>query len=125
MTEQPQEPEEAPVPVQEGPDPKDWPAAAHRLWDALLNVEHITRVQAALNGRVPPEHREQQQEARDFLTAAADAQRAELALAVLHTYGLKLPDPPEEAVLAPEVTGGFRGDGNGPGDRDHLRPVRD
>lgn len=110
--------------VHEGPDPKDWAAAAPGLWDALLNVEHLARAQAALNGRVPPDYRAAQQEARQFLGTAADAQRGELAELVLRAYRVRLPQP-DEAGLPTEAVGGFSGDSDGPGDGDHVRPVRE
>jgi hypothetical protein len=113
VTEQPEE-----IPVHEGPDAKDWPEAAPRLWGLVLNIEFLTRIIEALDGPVLKEDRRVHGEALEFMVQARHEQRAVLAEMILHAYRVVLPEEPGE--LATEVTGGFRGDGNGPGDRDHL-----
>jgi hypothetical protein len=106
------EPEE--VPVHDGPDPHDWPDAAPKMWGLVLDIEYLNRIIEVLDGRVPDDAEAEHAEARSFLNESREAQRAVLSQMILHAYRVALPD------LATEAVGGFRGDGNGPGDRDQL-----
>jgi hypothetical protein len=109
------EPEE--IPVHDGPDAHDWPEAAPKMWGLVLDLEYLDRIIAALDGPVLPEYGTAHEEARSFLDKARTDQRATLAAMILHAYRVKLPD---EADTATEVVGGFHGDGDSTGDRDHL-----
>lgn len=118
MTEPPEE-----VPVHEGPDAKDWPKSAPAMWGTVLNIEYLNRIIEALDGPVLREDRRAHEEAMEFFVQARHAERGALARMILDAYRVELPEEPDE--LATEVVGGARGDSNRPGDRDHLRPVRE
>lgn len=109
--------------VHEGPDAKDWPKAAPALWGMVLNLEYLNRVIEALDGPVLAADRRVHGEALEFMVQARHAVRAELAAMILGSFRVRVPEEPGE--LATEATGGFRGDSDSPGNRDHLRPVRD
>jgi hypothetical protein len=113
VTDQPEE-----VPVHDGPDAHEWPDVAPKMWGLVLDLEHLDRIIAALDGPVAPEDVPAHEEARSFLDKARLSQRADLAAMILHAYKVVMPE--EVADLPPEAVGGFRGDGNGPGDRDHV-----
>lgn len=106
------------MPFHDGPDPHQWPEAAPKMWDLVLDIEYLNRVIEVIDGPVAPEDEREHAEARDFLHGARSGQRAELARTILHSYRVELPELPTEAV------GGTSGDSDGPGDRDHLRGVR-
>lgn len=111
------------VPVHEGPDARDWPKAAPAMWGAVLNIEYLNRIVEALDGPVLSADRQVHAEAMEFFVQARHAERANLARMILDAYQV---DPPgEDDGLATEAVGGFSGDSDGPGDRDHLRPVRE
>lgn len=114
-------PEPGDVPVHEGPDPKDWPDAAPQMWAAVLNIEALHRVSAAIGPWMQDEDERAMGGAREFVQNALRNQKAELAEMILHAYRVQLPEEPEQAT---EAVGGFSGDGDGPGDRDHMRPVQ-
>jgi hypothetical protein len=114
VTEVPQEE----VPVHEGPDVKDWPKAAPRLWGLVLNLEYLDRVIEALDGPVLAEDRHVHSEALEFMVQARHAERAALAGMILHSFRVELPEEPDD--LATEAVGGVRGNSAGPGDRDHV-----
>lgn len=117
MTEQPEE-----VPIHEGPEPRELEDAAPKLWGAVLNIEALTRISAAVGPYTPDEVDERVLGgAREFLHNALQAQRFELSEMILQAYRVHLPDAAPD--LATEAVGGIRGDGDGPGDRDHLRGV--
>jgi hypothetical protein len=88
------------------------------MWGTVLDIEALNRVIEAMDGPVEPGDALVHGEARKFLDDARKAKRAEVASAVLRAYRVPLPEEP--AGLATEATGGFRGNGNGPGDRDHM-----
>lgn len=111
------EPQEEPS-FHEGPDAKDWPKAAPALWGLVLNLEYLNRVIEALDGPVLAADRRVHGEALEFMVQARHAVRAELAEMILRSFRVPLPEEPGE--LATEVTGGFRGDSDGPGNRDHV-----
>lgn len=113
MTSQPEE-----VPVHEGADPHDWPKAEFRLWSAMLDIEALSRVIDAMEGPVETADQRTHTEARSLLESARQAQRGLLSDLVLGAFRVTLPEEPDD--LATEAVGGTRGDGNGPGDRDHL-----
>lgn len=106
------------IPVHEGPDAKDWPEAAPKLWGLVLNIEFLTRIIEALDGPVLPEDRRVHGEALEFMVQARHDQRAVLAGMILHAYKVRLPE--EAADLPTEAVGGFSGDSDRPGDRDHV-----
>jgi hypothetical protein len=107
------EPEE--ISVHNGPDPHQWPEAAPEMWDLVLDVEYLNRIIEAMEGPVAVLDERVHAEARMFLHNARSGQRAELAGMILHAYRVKLPEEATEAV------GGFHGDGDSTGNRDHLR----
>jgi hypothetical protein len=110
--------EDAEVPVHEGPDPHDWPAVAPRMWGLVLDIEYLDRIIAVLDGPVEPESAAVHGEARAFLDKSRRDQRADLAAMILHAYRV---DPPgEKQELPTEAVGGFSGDSDRPGDRDHV-----
>lgn len=113
MTDQPED-----IPVHEGPDPKDWEDQAPKMWAAVLNIETLNRVKEAIGPFMPDEDERALGGTREFLHNALRDQRAELAAMILHAYKVLLPQ--EVADLPTEAVGGFRGDGDGPGDRDHV-----
>lgn len=115
------QPEDEAAPLHNGPDPHDWPKEEHRLWNAVLDIEMLGRAIDALEGPVFPADTRVHEEARMFLGEARKSQRALLSELVLGAYQVSVPEEPDD--LATEAVGGIRGDGNGPGDRDHLRGV--
>jgi hypothetical protein len=116
------QPEEESVPVHEGPDAKDWPDAAPKMWGMVLNIEFLNRIIEALDGPVAPEDGRVHGEAHEFLVQARKAERGALAETILHAYGVELLE--ENPGLPTEAVGGSRGDGDSPGNRDHVRGVR-
>lgn len=111
------EPDQEDVPFVDGPEPRQLPFAAPLLWDKVENIEALARLTAALDGPVDGDAAEYQ-EVRSFLHAAAASERSELAPMILKAYRIALPQEPEPPT---EAVGGFHGDGDGPGDRDHVR----
>lgn len=116
MTSQPEE-----VPVHDGPDPHKWPGRDD-IWPLAEDLRQADRMLELLNGSVardnmPPEFNE----ARHLVRAITEQCAAALSRALLAAYGVQVPEEP--ADLATEAVGGIRGDGDGPGDRDHLRSV--
>ena len=115
MTEQPEEEE---TPVHDGPDPRRWPGRED-IWPLAEDLRQADSMLELLDGKVardgmPPAF----DEARSLLRAIAAGCAGNLAVALLSAYGIPVPEEPE---LATEAVGGFRGDSDGPGDRDHLR----
>jgi hypothetical protein len=112
------QPEDEDVPVHSGPDPRDWErnsllsmaAGDVRAADAMLEL---------LKGSGPlPAMARAYQEALSLLGAVAAQARETLADEILKAYGVELPE--ENPELPTEAVGGFRGNGDSPGNRDHL-----
>lgn len=110
------DPEE--VRVYNGADPRTWPQEERRLWGAMLDIEVLNRVIAALDGPVGDADVRFCDAAHEFLERGLRAQRGLLSELVLGAYEVVLPDEP--ASPATEAVGGSSGDGDGPGDRDHM-----
>jgi hypothetical protein len=87
------------------------------MWGKVLNIEALTRTLEAVDGKVITDLGPQVAEARSFLRASLDSERGELSAMILRAYHVEVPEDPG---LPTEAVGGFGGDGNGPGDRDHL-----
>lgn len=102
----------------DGADPRTWPQQERRLWGAMLDIEALNRVVAALDGTVNDTDVQFYDAAREFLERGLRAQRALLSELVLGAYGVTLPE--EDVPPATEATGGLHGDGDGPGARDHM-----
>jgi hypothetical protein len=102
----------------DGPDPHDWPQQAPRMWGLVLDVEYLDRVIAVLDGPVAEGFEALRDETRGFLGRSREDQRAELAAMILRAYRVPLPGGTEPP--ATEAVGGFRGDGDSPGNRDHM-----
>ena len=114
------DPEE--IPVHEGPDPRDW-ARNSLLAMAAEDVRAADEMLELLQGTRPrPEMTRAYTEALGLLDRIAVQAREVLAAQLLDAYSVVLPE--EDADQPTEAVGGVRGDGNSPGDRDHLRPVR-
>lgn len=110
------------VPVHEGPDPHRWPGRED-IWPLAEDLRRADEMLELLDGRVardgmPPAF----EEARSLLRAITAECAGKLAAALLAAYGVPLP---ENAPEATEAVGGFSGDSDGTGDRDHLRRVRE
>jgi hypothetical protein len=110
------EPEE--VPVHEGPEPRRWPGRED-IWPLAEDLRQADAMLELLHGKVardgmPPAF----DEARSLLRAIAAERASQLAEALLSAYGVPVPEEP--GGQATEAVGGFSGDSNGPGDRDHL-----
>jgi hypothetical protein len=114
----PQENEEIPPPKYDGPDPHQWMDKAPKILGLVLDIEMLDRTIKAINGGVPEGAELLHEAARDFLVKAREGQRAFLAEEILHTYRVQVPE--ETAEPPTEAVGGFRGDSDGPGDRDHV-----
>lgn len=120
MTEAPEDEE---TPLHDGPDPRDWErnsllsmaAEDVRAADAMLDLLRGTRPR--------PEMTRGYTEALVFLESVTVQAREVLALQLLNAYKIALPEEP--AGPPTEAVGGFSGDSDGPGDRDHLRRVRE
>lgn len=106
------------TPTWDGPDPHNWPQADSKMWGVVLDIEVLSRVIGALEGPVHREDALVHDEARKFLDNARSEQRAALSVMILHAYHVPLPE--ETTDFPTEAVGGPRGNGNGPGDRDHL-----
>lgn len=110
------EPQEE-VPVHDGPDPRDWRRNS-LLSMAAEDVQAADDMLELLQGKRPrPEMTRAYSEALIFLESVAVQCREVLAGQILNAYKVTLPEEPGQAT---EAVGGFRGDGNGPGDRDQL-----
>lgn len=110
--------EETPDANWDGPDPRLWSrnsllamaAEDVRAADAMLELLHGTRP-------LPPMSRAYA-EALTILEVICAQHREVLAAELLKAGHVEPPgEPADEAT---EAVGGIRGDGNGPGDRDHL-----
>jgi hypothetical protein len=87
------------------------------MWGKVLNVEALTRILEAVEGAVVADLGPEVAEARSFLRASLDSERGELSAMILRAYHVELPQDPE---LPTEAVGGFRGDSDRPGNRDHV-----
>jgi hypothetical protein len=105
------------VPVVDGPDPRTWERHA-QIHTAALDVRAADAMLELLQGKQPLRSMSRAYvEAVDLLERTVDEAREVLAAALLEAHGVSLPEEPEQAT---EAVGGFRGDGSGPGDRDHV-----
>lgn len=115
MTAQPEEE----TPVHDGPDPRDWERNS-LLSMAQEDVRAADAMLELLHGSRPlPDMTSSYREALSLLAAVAAQARETLAGQILTAYGISVPD--ETAALATEAVGGSRGDGDSPGNRDHVR----
>lgn len=115
-------PEEEEVPLHDGPDPRDW-ARNSLLSMAAEDVRAADEMVELLRGKLPlPDMSRAYQEALSLLAAVGAQAREVLAVQLLSAYKVTLPG--EGAEPATEAVGGFSGDSDRPGDRDHVRRVR-
>jgi hypothetical protein len=115
------DPEE--VPVHEGPDPRGWPGRQD-IWPLAEDLRQADAMLELLDGKVARDVPAPAfEEARSLMRAITAECAGKLAVALLAAYGVTLPEEP--AVPATEAVGGFSGDSDSTGDRDHLRRVRE
>lgn len=109
---------EVPVSFIDGPDPHEWERNAE-LSVAADDVRAADEMLALLRGTRPmPPMSRAYAEALTVLENTAAQARELLAARLLAAHGIVLPEEP--ADQATEAAGGFRGDSNGEGNRDHL-----
>ena len=119
MTAQPEEE----TPVFDGPDPRTWPVK-EEIWSHAENIRVTDEVMELLNGKTLQLGMSRAyEEARELVRHLGAVSRESLAAALLDAYQVDVPD--ETASLATEAVGGSRGNGDGPGNRDYVRGVRD
>lgn len=107
------------VPVHEGPEPRTWQSVP-AIADLAADVRAVDEMLSTLTGDKPQGGMPLvYDEARAFLLVIARERRTALAMVLLDAYRVPLPEE-EPAGQATEAVGGVRGDGNRPGDRDHL-----
>lgn len=112
------EPDDGPAPLHEGPDPRGWPGRDD-IWPLSEDLRQAEAMLDLLDGKVARDGMPAAfEEARSLLRAIVAECAGRLAVALLSAYGVPLPVEPGE--LATEAVGGFRGDSDSPGDRDHV-----
>jgi hypothetical protein len=105
------------TPTVDGPDPRQWEHSAD-LHKAAEDVRAADAMLDLLQGTRPrPPMTRLYTEALALLESTAVQAREVLAARLLEAHGITLP---EEADTTPEAVGGFHGDGDSTGDRDHL-----
>jgi hypothetical protein len=115
------QPEEE-TPVFDGPDPRTWPGKDD-IWRHAEDVRVADEVLDLLSGKVAQDGMSRAyEEARALVRHLASVSRENLAAALLDAYEVEVPE--ENPGLPTEAVGGSRGDGDSPGNRDHVRGVR-
>lgn len=110
------DPEE--IPLHDGPDPRRW-RGRQDIWPLAEDLREADLMLELLDGKVARDGMPRAfEEARALLRAISEQCAARLAGALLDAYHVDLPE--EDADAPTEAVGGIRGDGNRPGDRDHV-----
>lgn len=95
----PAEDEDQP-PILDGPDPREWPIRAVAAWHLVLDIEHLDRISAAMNGPIAQDHTGPAYDAaRSFLALAGGQLRTQLGEEICRMYGVPVPE--EGETLSP------------------------